>query len=147
LKYQIWLAVVIVVIAPALTTYWDWRTQAQSQCMDCPMKNLKEIMEDLGHDWIDVLKIDIDGAEWRSFEYIYNEMRTLPASQIQLELTGLDITDQQASLAGGTHGVYKLWSNLISDGFQIFHIEPNLGTCKSRTKDRSASFEYAMWRG
>jgi len=73
------------------------------------MKNLKDIMEELGHSWIDILKVDIDGAEWRSFDYIYQQMHTVPSSQIQVELTGLDITDQPDSLAGGTLGVYKLW--------------------------------------
>ena len=130
-----------------LTTFWNWRTQKQSQCTDCPMKNLQEIMKELGHDWIDILKIDIDGAEWRSFDYIYNEMHTLPASQIQIELTGLDVTDESDSLAGGTHNVYKLWFNLINDGYLIFNVEANLGTCSKRERDRSASFEYAMWRG
>jgi hypothetical protein len=132
---------------PNFTNYWDWRTQKQSSCENCPMKNLKQIMEELGHSWIDILKVDIDGAEWRSFDYIYKEMHTVPASQIQIELTGLDVTDQPDSLAGGTHGVYKLWSNLIKDGFQIFHLEPNPGTCHYRKQDRSASFEYALWRG
>jgi hypothetical protein len=110
------------------------------------MKNLKDIMEELGHSWIDILKVDIDGAEWRSFDYIYQQMHTVPSSQIQVELTGLDITDQPDSLAGGTQGAYKLWSNFINDGFRIFHVEANIGTCEYRERDRSASFEYALWR-
>jgi hypothetical protein len=131
---------------PNITKYWNWRTQKQSSCDNCPMKNLKDIMEELGHSWIDILKVDIDGAEWRSFDYIYQQMHTVPSSQIQVELTGLDITDQPDSLAGGTLGVYKLWSNLINDGFRIFHVEANVGTCEYRERDRSASFEYALWR-
>jgi hypothetical protein len=131
----------------SFTSYWDWRTQSQANCTGCQMKNLREIMLDLGHDWIDLLKVDIDGAEWRSFDFIYEEMGSLPASQIQIELTGLDITDLSDSLAGGTFSVFKLWSRLFNDGFRIFHLEPNLGTCVKRNKDRSASFEYALWRG
>jgi Methyltransferase domain len=131
---------------PDDTKFWNWRTQKQAKCDGCPMKNLEEIMKELNHNWIDVLKVDIDGAEWRSFEYIYNEMKSLPASQLQFELTGLDITDQSDSLAGGTAGVYNLWENIINDGFQIFNIEANKGTCTNRRQDRSASFEYALMK-
>jgi hypothetical protein len=132
---------------PNMTDYWDWRTQSLSRCEGCTMKNLKDIMTELGHDWIDILKIDIDGAEWRSLDFVYQKMKSAPASQLLLELTGLDITDQSDSLSGGTLGVYRLWKNLIQDGFRLFHLEPNVGTCKYRGNDRSASFEYAFWRG
>lgn len=131
---------------PTYTTFWNWRTQAQANCTGCPMKNLRDIMNELGHDWIDVLKVDIDGAEWRSFEYVYDVMGSIPATQLQIELTGLDITDQTNSLAKQTQGVYKLWENLFNDGFTIFNIEANKGTCVRRKQDRAASFEYALMR-
>jgi hypothetical protein len=131
---------------PSVSDFWDWRTQSRTKCDGCRMKNLKEIMAELGHQWIDILKVDIDGAEWRSFEYAFQVMHTLPASQIQIELTGLDISDQPDSLANGTQGVFQLWKNLMEDGFRIFHLEPNVGTCKRRDRDRAASFEYALWR-
>lgn len=132
---------------PTVTSYWNWRTQRPANCTDCPMKNLKDIMKELGHSWVDILKVDIDGAEWRSFEYIYNEMKTLPADQFQVELTGLDITNLPDSLAGGFDGVFSFWSHVLNDGFKIFEMEPNYGTCDYRSKERAVSIEYAMWRG
>jgi Methyltransferase domain len=132
---------------PSITTFWNWRTQKQAECNNCPMRNLYEIMRELNHTWIDILKIDIDGAEWRSLEFVYSYMKTIPATQLQIEMTGLDITDRSNSLSrNGTYGVYELWKHLFDDGFRIFSIEPNGGTCKRRRADRSASFEYALLR-
>ena len=131
---------------PTVTGYWNWRTQKQSNCTDCPMKNLREIMKELNHEHVDILKVDIDGAEWRSFEYIYKTIKTLPADQLQIELTGLDVTPLTDSLAGGYEGNIAWWDNVLNDGFKVFELEPNYGTCGYRSKNRSVSVEYAMWR-
>lgn len=131
-----------------VTKYWNWRTQKPDDCQGCPMKNLPQIMKELGHSWIDILKVDIDGAEWRSFDYIYQTWKQLPANQLQVELTGLDISPtSKDSLAGGFDGVYQFWNNILQDGYQMFQFEPNYGTCNYRPKDRSVSLEYALWRG
>ena len=130
-----------------VTKYWNWRTQKPDDCQGCPMKNLPQIMKELGHSWIDILKVDIDGAEWRSFDYIYQTWNKLPANQLQVELTGLDISPTSDSLAGGFDGVYQFWNNILQDGFQMFQFEPNYGTCQYRPKERSVSLEYALWRG
>lgn len=132
---------------PTVTTYWDLGTQRPANCTGCPMKNLPEIMKELRHTWIDILKVDIDGAEWRSLEYIYQKLNTLPADQFQIELTGLDISTLPDSLAGGLDGVFAFWDRLLRDGFQLFQLEPNLNTCASRSKERAVSMEYSMWRG
>ena len=133
---------------PTITDYWDWRTQKRANCTSCPMKHLPDIMKELGHDYIDILKVDIDGAEWRSFDYIYKHFKTLPADQLQIELTGLDVTPVvKDSLAGGYPGNIKWWENILTDGFKVFELEPNYGTCGYRTKQRGASVEYALWRG
>ena len=132
------------------TRYWDWRTQRAGECRNCPMQNLQQIMKSLGHSHIDILKIDIDGAEWRSLEFVYDVMKTLPADQVQIELTGLDITPNinQSLAKGGLAGVYELWHNLLfRDQFKLFHLEYNVGTCRSRSKEQGVSVEYALWRG
>ena len=133
---------------PKETGYWNWRTQQQANCTGCAMKPLDIIMKELGHAYIDILKVDIDGAEWRSFKHIYKEMKALPADQLQVELTGLDVTPlTESSLAGGFPGNIEWWENVLNDGFKVFELEPNLGTCNYRTKVRAASVEYALWRG
>ena len=131
----------------SITQYWDWRTQSPANCVACTMKNLNDIMKELGHTYLDVLKVDVDGAEWRSFEYIYDLMKTLPADQLQVELTGLDVTPKADSLAGGLAGAHKWWVNILQDNFHIFHLETNPGTCTYRGKERGTSTEYALWRG
>jgi Methyltransferase domain len=131
---------------PTVTTYWNWRTQKQANCTNCPMRTLQQIMFELNHTWIDILKIDVDGAEWRSLREIYTTMGSIPATQLQLELTGLDITDEDDSLAGKSAGVHTVWEHLIHDNYVIFHIEPNIGSCNYRGKSRSVSFEYALMK-
>lgn len=129
-----------------VTRYWSWKTQKQAECVHCVMKSLDQIMNELGHHTVDILKVDIDGAEWRSFKHIYNALSTLPADQLQIELTGLDITSKDDSLAGKFPGVYEFWSHLIQDGFKVFYIEANQGTCQKRDQLRAASIEYALWK-
>jgi hypothetical protein len=64
-----------------------------------------------------------------------------------VELTGLDVTPlADSSLAGGYEGNIAWWDNVLNDGFKVFEIEPNYGTCNYRSKFRSVSVEYAMWR-
>ena len=120
---------------PDVTSYWSWRTQKQAECEGCPMKSLDQIMKELGHSAVDILKVDIDGAEWRAFDYAYKTLKSLPADQIQIELTGLDITSLEDSLAGGLSGVYELWSNILQDGYKLFHLEANVGTCGYRSQE------------
>merc|ERR1719197_244129 len=112
------------------TTFWNQRTQCKTSCENCQMKTLKEIMRLLGHTHVDVMKVDIDGAEWRSFDSMFQDFgSTLPISQILLEATGLDIprippTDLRPDVS--------LLHALRERGFRVFSMEPNLGSCKRR---------------
>ncbi|KAG0346864.1 hypothetical protein BG004_000669 [Podila humilis] len=50
-------------------------------------KTLRTLMEENGHDWIDILKVDIEGSEYDTFEAIMDDFPgTLPFGQLQLEL-------------------------------------------------------------
>ena len=40
------------------------RTETQSRAISVPVKKLATIMDELGHDRIDILKMDIEGAEY-----------------------------------------------------------------------------------
>ena len=48
------------------------------------LRSLHTIMSDLGHRWIDVLKIDIEGAEWRALEGLVAKQAPLPFTQLQV---------------------------------------------------------------
>ncbi|KAG0024193.1 hypothetical protein BGZ82_010513 [Podila clonocystis] len=50
-------------------------------------KTLRTIMNENGHDWIDILKIDIGGSEYPTFAAIMDDFPdTLPFGQLQMEL-------------------------------------------------------------
>ncbi|KAF9112953.1 hypothetical protein BGX27_002499 [Mortierella sp. AM989] len=49
-------------------------------------KTLKTLMKENGHDWIDILKVDIEGNEYQTFDAIMDDFDVLPFSQLQMEL-------------------------------------------------------------
>ncbi|KAF9578922.1 hypothetical protein BGW38_005038 [Lunasporangiospora selenospora] len=50
-------------------------------------RSLKSLMAENGHDWIDILKIDIEGFEYDAMEAILSDFGdVLPFSQLQMEL-------------------------------------------------------------
>ena len=82
-------------------------------------KSIDEIMQDLGHVRVDVLKMDIEGAEWDVLDAML-EKGDLPFNQMQLEL----------HLTKTTLGrVLNVLSRLTENGFRVFSVEPNLYCC------------------
>ncbi|GJJ75673.1 hypothetical protein EMPS_08031 [Entomortierella parvispora] len=53
-------------------------------------KTLKTIMKENGHEWIDILKMDIETSEYASLDAMMNGFEVLPFSQIQIELHLVD---------------------------------------------------------
>ena len=49
-----------------------------------PVTSLANCMADLGHDWVDVLKIDIEGAEWSVLKALLETGKALPFTQLQV---------------------------------------------------------------
>ncbi|KAJ6561885.1 hypothetical protein B0H19DRAFT_1259524 [Mycena capillaripes] len=51
-------------------------------------RSLQSVMSDFGHDWIDILKIDLEGSEFATFVSIItdNQENPLPFSQLLLEV-------------------------------------------------------------
>lgn len=127
---------------PKENRYYNWRTQKEAYCPSCAMKTLKQTMASLSHSFVDVLKVDIDGAEWRSFEAIFDDFSNpdepLPFGQLQIETTGLDITPQNASR------IANFWRTLARRRFAAFHLETTLSTCRIRNKSQGTSTEFAL---
>ncbi|KAG0358067.1 hypothetical protein BG005_002768 [Podila minutissima] len=49
-------------------------------------RTLRSLMKENGHDWIDILKVDIEGSEYATFNSIMDDFDVLPFSQLQIEL-------------------------------------------------------------
>lgn len=80
-----------------------------------PVQTLGTIMSNLGHSWIDVLKVDIEGGEWAIFEKLFEEFQIIPATQIQIELHFL----------GDAKVALNFFKSMKEKGFRVFSVEPN----------------------
>ncbi|KAF9963059.1 hypothetical protein BGZ70_007698 [Mortierella alpina] len=82
-------------------------------------RTLRSLMEENGHDWIDILKVDIEGSEYPTFNAMMDDFDVLPFSQLQVELH----VDKK-------HVQFKdflaWWQKLESKGLRPFWTEINL---------------------
>ena len=77
---------------------------------------LPQIMADLEHKWIDVLKMDIEGSEWDLFQQIYDSSQaSLMATQLLMEVHFRDNVTR----------VLQTFDKLLADNFRVFSVEPN----------------------
>ena len=95
-------------------------------------RSLAEVMKDLGHDHIDMLKFDIEGSEWELFE---NEILQLPPSKLPNQLLFEFHTEganpnfvPTASVKGRDRlEVNRLMLLLFDVGYRIIEMERNDG--------------------
>ncbi|TFK54561.1 hypothetical protein OE88DRAFT_1624747 [Heliocybe sulcata] len=94
-----------------------------SPTSDPPYYTLQTLMRNNGHDFIDILKIDIEGAEFESltaFLDAHSLTGGLPIGQLQLEIHARD----------GKYAEFpnflKWWESLERFGLRPFWTEPNL---------------------
>lgn len=80
-------------------------------------RNLLSIMKELGHTYIDVLKVDVEGAEWASFAPVF-AAGPLPVGQLLIELHYKDVAT-----------TFDFFSHLEAAGFRIFSRETNYHPC------------------
>ena len=72
--------------------------------------------------WLDILKIDIEGAEWEIFMEYFDERVPMPFTQILVEIH----TDATSRISGVKHDVLTRFFRGMSDaGYRIFSVEPN----------------------
>ncbi len=98
---------------------------------------LGSLMRSRGHDWIDILKIDIEGEEFLNLEQIMDEFsQTLPFTQLLIELHidkyGRDFIS-----------MLKLWEKLEGLGLRAFMNEINLYSCVG-TNTKPTAVEYSF---
>ena len=85
-----------------------------------PVRTLATLMKENGHAWIDLLKIDVEGAEWEALEGLVAQSggQALPITQAQVEF----------HVGWGGHGpqdAVNLLEALDDAGMRVFHVEEN----------------------
>ena len=85
-----------------------------------PVRTLATLMRESGHAWIDLLKIDVEGAEWEALESLVAQSggQALPITQAQVEF----------HVGWGGHGpqdAVDLLEALDGAGMRVFHVEEN----------------------
>ncbi|KAF9141707.1 hypothetical protein BG015_001188 [Linnemannia schmuckeri] len=95
-------------------------------------KTLKTIMKENGHDWIDVLKIDIEGNEFDALNAMMDQFDVLPFSQMQIEIHLYDPMEKRKYFMK----FVKFWERLEGHHLRPFWSELNtivadLGNCLS----------------
>eukprot|EP00884_Botryococcus_braunii_P022683 jgi/Botrbrau1/9099/Bobra.0305s0006.1 len=83
------------------------------------VKSLPTIMKELGHNWIDVLKIDIEGAEWEVLDSILLDPEVAPFTQLQVEFHNWN--DGKRPLPF----MKSILQRMISKNLRVFNVEPN----------------------
>ena len=87
-----------------------------SSSQDARLQQLHQIMSNLGHQWIDILKIDIEGSEWELFNDLYAQPNsTLSATQVLVEF----------HFQGNITVVLQTFDRLLADNYRVFAVEPN----------------------
>jgi len=91
------------------------RSATSDKYIEVPVKRLETICKELGHDKINLLKMDIEGAEYSVIEDILK-------SDIQIDQLLVEFHDRFETVdAGDTH---KAISGLLESGYEIFSISP-----------------------
>lgn len=87
------------------------------------MYTLRTLMEINGHDFIDVLKVDIEGNEFDSLSTFIDSFHgePLPFGQLQLE-----VHVYQEGSWGNFRKFLNWWEKLEAAGLRPFFSEPNL---------------------
>ncbi|GMH40249.1 hypothetical protein BSKO_08153 [Bryopsis sp. KO-2023] len=87
-----------------------------------PYRNVRAIMRDLKHQWVDVMIFNVDGAEVTQLEMLLHERKKeksdvkVPSSQVLARVH----TDS----GGGPKQGLQLVESMKDDGFAVFHTEP-----------------------
>jgi len=81
----------------------------------CPVKRLKTIMEMLGHKKIDILKMDIEGGEYKVIEDIIK-------SKIQISQILVEFHHRKKNI--GIYKTKRAITSLRENNFRIFYISP-----------------------
>lgn len=92
--------------------------------LQAPLRTLSSIMRELGHTWVDVLKLDVEGGEFDLFLRDPQMASFIPASQVLVEF-------HERLRPGGARTAEALalraavFSVLRAQGFRVLHVSDN----------------------
>ncbi|KAG0206001.1 hypothetical protein BGX28_002503 [Mortierella sp. GBA30] len=104
-------------------------------------RTLKTLMKENGHDWIDILKVDIEGSEFPTFDAIMDDFGdVLPFSQLQIEF---HVREDFISFPN----FLKWWERLESKGVYPWWTELNLNPIYSGQRAWASEYCFLNVRG
>ena len=75
--------------------------------------------QELGHNWIDVMKIDVEGSEYDVFQQVAQSKTPMPFTQMQIEVHHMWVDTPNRK-------ILQLLHQLMSSGMRVFSLEPNI---------------------
>ncbi|KAG0373474.1 hypothetical protein BGX24_011647 [Mortierella sp. AD032] len=104
-------------------------------------KTLKTLMQENGHDWIDILKVDVEGSEYGTFDTIMEDFGdVLPFTQLQIEL---HVREDMVTFGN----FLKWWEKLESRGVYPWWTELNLNPTYYGQRDWASEYCFLNTRG
>jgi len=90
-----------------------------------PVKTLDTIMKELGHDHIDILKVDVEGSEYAFLEHALEKGNLQHVDQLTVEWHHFDFDSRYGG--GSTPAINAIVALLNKIGLQQFHIHDDIG--------------------
>ncbi|KAF9431115.1 hypothetical protein BGZ94_008890 [Podila epigama] len=104
-------------------------------------KTLRTLMKENGHDWIDILKVDIEGSEYDTFASIMDDFGdVLPFSQLQIEF---HVHESHVSFPN----FLNFWERLEKKGVYPWWTEINLNPVYSGQRAWASEYCFLNTRG
>ncbi|KAF8937309.1 hypothetical protein BGZ58_002946 [Dissophora ornata] len=103
-------------------------------------KTLCTLMSENGRDWIDILKVDIEGFEYPTFNAMMYDFDVLPFSQLQIEIHA-----DKKSIRFDDFLTW--WQKLESKGLRPFWTEVNLYTALNYKTPWASEYSFINIRG
>ena len=115
--------------------FHDWGASHKTTRTDAGvhLKSIQDTMRELQHDWVDVLKVDIEGNEWDVLLGLLQDSGPgIHATQLLIEL--------HFPAAASERLIWDALQALAQDNFRLYSIEPNVHSTFAATLYAEFSF-------
>lgn len=91
----------------------------QQKVFQLPVKTIPSIMAELGHNWVDVIKVDVEGSEYALMENMFDVLGCPPCNQFTVEWHHFPLDPRYG--AGSSPPLNALVTLMHKCGFRQFH--------------------------